>query len=371
MADCVKWVSRVTVPGMSSQSPERSGSQSPSQTPRRRRVHRWPVLLLCLPASVAIWGGWVGLGGLTGFGTIHPLPGIAESITLDMAVTLPIGMESYAAYALYVWLTPHMPTRARRFARWSALLALLVGAAGQIAYHLMTSLGIQAAPWWITTIVSCVPVTVVALGGSLIHLLMDKAPDEPVASSSSTSQRRPSWIVRAAGDIRQAADELRTPHKAVRQSGSQPDDEAVSQLTDSHGRAVSEAVTQSPDSSTQSVSGQSAVQVTPPTRQSGSQSGGPTGSQEVSHPVTQAVSRAVTQAVTQSPDLGSQSVGESVSQLTAKQEQMLTTLLTAYGDSPIPGRPAVMTRMGWTNAGLTGRLLPIARKRQSGSQAVS
>jgi hypothetical protein len=35
-------------------------------------VRVWPVMVLALPAFVAIWSGWVGLGGLTGFGVVHP-----------------------------------------------------------------------------------------------------------------------------------------------------------------------------------------------------------------------------------------------------------------------------------------------------------
>ena len=75
--------------------------------------------------------GWVGLGGLTGFGTIHPLPGIADGVTLNTAITLPIGVETYAAYALNVWLGGHQLTRrARSFVKWSALGRARVGGAG-------------------------------------------------------------------------------------------------------------------------------------------------------------------------------------------------------------------------------------------------
>jgi hypothetical protein len=33
-------------------------------------------LILALPAAVAVWSGWVGIGQMTGFGQVHPLPGI-------------------------------------------------------------------------------------------------------------------------------------------------------------------------------------------------------------------------------------------------------------------------------------------------------
>jgi len=130
----------------------------------------WPVALLSLPAMVAIWSGWVSLGGLAGFGPVHPLPGIADDVSINSAITLPIGMETYAAYALWVWLSGRAPRPARRFARWSALVALGVGAAGQTAYHLMVAAGMTAAPWWITTAVSCLPVAVLGMGAALAHL---------------------------------------------------------------------------------------------------------------------------------------------------------------------------------------------------------
>lgn len=131
----------------------------------------WPVVLLALPAFVAVWSGWVGLGELTGFGTVRPLPGIADGFTLNSAITLPIGMEVYASYALYVWLSGRGNDRARRFARASAIASLIVGAAGQIAYHLMSAAGMTAAPWWITMLVACCPVAVLGMGAALAHLV--------------------------------------------------------------------------------------------------------------------------------------------------------------------------------------------------------
>jgi hypothetical protein len=139
-------------------------------------VAAWPLLLLALPAFVAIWSGWVGLGSLTGFGVVHPLPGIWDEAQLNTAITLPIGLETYGTFALYVWLSGAVPPQARAFARWSAIGALSLGAAGQVAYHLMAAAGITTAPWWITTFVSCLPVAVLGAAAALVHLV--RAGDE-------------------------------------------------------------------------------------------------------------------------------------------------------------------------------------------------
>ncbi|MDN3240988.1 hypothetical protein [Glycomyces tritici] len=139
----------------------------------RKRLATWPVLLLMLPATVAIWSGWVGLGQLAGFGPVHPLPGIADGFVIDTSITLPIGMETYSAYALYVWLSGRAGAKAIAFARISALTALSIGAAGQIAYHLMSAANVPAAHPIITAAVACIPVAVLGLGAALAHLVKE------------------------------------------------------------------------------------------------------------------------------------------------------------------------------------------------------
>jgi hypothetical protein len=150
--------------------PQATAAVEPAATARPARTPWWIVGLVA-PAFVAIWSGWVGLGELTGFGPVNLLPGIGHGFTLNTAITLPVGMETYAAYALKVWLTPALPRPARLFAGWSSLGALLLGAAGQVAYHNMTAAGITHAPVWITTLVACLPVGVLGMGAALAHLL--------------------------------------------------------------------------------------------------------------------------------------------------------------------------------------------------------
>ncbi|MEU7820171.1 ABC transporter permease [Catellatospora sp. NPDC049133] len=138
---------------------------------RKPQIRTWPILVVGLGAFIAIWAGWVELGRLTGFGVVHPLPGIWDSFKIDTAITLPLGMDAYAAFALKVWFTPGISARARRFARWSTIVSLLVGMCGQVAYHLMEAQGITTAPWQITTAVSCLPVIVLGLASGLVHLV--------------------------------------------------------------------------------------------------------------------------------------------------------------------------------------------------------
>ena len=146
--------------------PDRAG-------PRSRMVPTWPLLVLALPAAVAVWSGWVGIGQMTGFGVVHPLPGIWDSLQIDTAVTLPVGIEAYAAMALHAWLTSShaVSARTRRFARWSATGALALGVVGQVAYHLLAEAHVSRAPWQVTTLVASLPVVVLGLGTALAHML--------------------------------------------------------------------------------------------------------------------------------------------------------------------------------------------------------
>jgi hypothetical protein len=144
---------------------------------RAGAVRAWPLLVLAVPAAVAVWSGWVGIGQMTGFGLVHPLPGIWGSLHLDTAVTLPVGVEAYAAYALRAWLSASsaVSARTRAFARWSAIGSLVLGMAGQVAYHLLVQDHVTHAPWGVTTAVSCIPVLVLGMGAALAHLLRSDA----------------------------------------------------------------------------------------------------------------------------------------------------------------------------------------------------
>ncbi|WP_280316384.1 hypothetical protein [Nocardia wallacei] len=178
--------------------PSRSNGSAHSDAPSgahansgsvRRPMRAWPVLLLALPAFVAIWSGWVGLGQLTGFGPVRPLPGILDQFTLNTAITLPIGMETYASYALYVWLSGRIRSdRTRSYAKVSAIGSLILGATGQVAYHLMRAAGVTAAPWPVTVLVACLPVAVLGMGAALAHMIIREHHDTNDAPTVRTEQ---------------------------------------------------------------------------------------------------------------------------------------------------------------------------------------
>jgi hypothetical protein len=165
---------------------------------RARSVRSWPLVLLAFPAAAEVWSGWVGIAQKTGFGLVSPLPGIWSSLHLDTTITLPIGVEAYAAYALRAWLATDrwISPRTRRFAKWSAICSFLLGMAGQVAYHLLVQAGESRAPWGITTVVSCLPVLVLAMGTALAHMLRGDAAagDTPdIRSAGPADGWSPGW----------------------------------------------------------------------------------------------------------------------------------------------------------------------------------
>jgi hypothetical protein len=148
-----------------------------------RSLPRWPLFFIAAPAAVAVWSGWVGLGGMCGFGIVHPLPGIVDGFQLNTAITLPVGVEAYGTYALAAWLTPGAPDRARTFARNSAIGALALGMLGQVVYHLLAAAHATRAPWPVVVLVSCLPVVTLGFGAALTHLLRTESADAEQAES--------------------------------------------------------------------------------------------------------------------------------------------------------------------------------------------
>jgi hypothetical protein len=160
------------------------GDRSAAVSFGSRSVRCWPLVVLAAPAAVEVCSGWVGIAQKTGFGLVSPLPGIWPSLHVDTSITLPVGVEAYAAYALRAWLggEPSVGGRTRRFAKWSVICSFALGMAGQVAYHLLAQAGAARAPWPVTTLVSCLPVLVLAMG-----------PRWPTCCVPTPARRRTRW----------------------------------------------------------------------------------------------------------------------------------------------------------------------------------
>jgi hypothetical protein len=177
--------------------------------PKMPRLDRRMMLLpVALPAAVAVWSGWVGLGEKTGFGVVEPFPGIVDW-KLNTAITLPIGVEAYAAIALaFATAGREVSVEARRFAWWSAWSALAIGCAGQATYHLLAADADRfTVMWFVTLAVSMLPVLVLGAAFYLFHLThgpaktvrdksRDKAPAGPAASSVPQEPSQPARVAR-------------------------------------------------------------------------------------------------------------------------------------------------------------------------------
>jgi hypothetical protein len=175
---------------------------------RAPRNHHWPLLLVAAPAAVAIWSGWVGLGGMAGFGIVHPLPGIIPDARINTAITLPVGVEAYGAYAMWVWLSGRGSERTLTFARRSAIGALALGFLGQVIFHLLAAAGWTVAPWPVVVAVAGMPVVTLSFAAALVHLTRADVRD---AEEAAAAAERAKAEAAALAEARAAARAERPP----------------------------------------------------------------------------------------------------------------------------------------------------------------
>jgi hypothetical protein len=98
--------------------------------------------------------------------------------------------------------------------------------AGQVAYHLMAQAGMARAPLAITTVVSCLPVLVLAMGTVLAHMLHADAE----AAEAPGSRTGPPAVLRSpsrspkdqAGPVRRGPEADRDPSASRDQAGPAP-----------------------------------------------------------------------------------------------------------------------------------------------------
>ncbi len=135
---------------------------------------------------------------MCGFGLVHPLPGIADGFQIDIAITLPVGVEAYGAYALGAWLSLPVGHPARTFARRSAIGSLVLGMLGQVAYHVLAAAHAHRAPWPVVVLVACLPVVTLGFGAALTHLL--RSATEHAAGPATTDELRAAELA-ASSDV--------------------------------------------------------------------------------------------------------------------------------------------------------------------------
>jgi hypothetical protein len=162
--------------------------------PSTRRRGYLPLWIMGTGCFVAIWGGWVDLGTLTGFGPVELFPGIWPAFKPNTAIVLPLTMEVYGSYALSWWVTPGITKAAKNFAMASAIGALVLGMLAQAGAHLLEA-QVKAhpgwqVPWSITMVVAWVPVVVFGLGAFLRVMTRDVT-DVPAAAPEVVHEPEP------------------------------------------------------------------------------------------------------------------------------------------------------------------------------------
>lgn len=96
-----------------------------------------------------------------------------------MASLLPLTVDAYAMTATRVWLSGSTASvRARRFAKWNAIGAILLSLAGNAAYHLIAA-HLLAVSWMIVLAVGAVPPVVLGLVSHLAVLRTQADAPEP------------------------------------------------------------------------------------------------------------------------------------------------------------------------------------------------
>ena len=169
---------------------------APAHARPARRDHLWVLAVIAGFALFDVWESWTQVGNKSGFA--H-----------GTGWTLTVIVEVFAAYCLYAWFgAPGV--RSRRFAMWSAIVALTLSLMGQGASVLAVN---AVPPIEVMVFVRDLPVLVMAMIAVLIHLRrLDRADAEE-------SVRAHQEAARAAAEEAAAADErteLRAELEAAR-----------------------------------------------------------------------------------------------------------------------------------------------------------
>jgi hypothetical protein len=144
---------------------------SPSPPPARPVRDWWVILgmtITALSAATSSFSGLQSLAEATGW----PEP---------LSFLLPFTIDAYAMTATRVWLSSTTRSaRARRFARWNAVLAIGLSLIGNALWHLIAA-EVLTVTWPIVVLVGAVPPAVLGL---LSHLAVLRGHGDPLPASS-------------------------------------------------------------------------------------------------------------------------------------------------------------------------------------------
>lgn len=137
----------------------------------------WLLAPISLGAFLATWGGWAKLATMTGYGKVEMLGGQAWS-QFNIGIVLPMTVEPFGALAMAVAFNVKVRVWARIIAGIMAVSSLVMAAICQAVVHNLTVQGKTAAPDFVVTVTSVLPVIVLGLGAGLAMLNSARIEDD-------------------------------------------------------------------------------------------------------------------------------------------------------------------------------------------------
>lgn len=147
---------------------ETQGSET--ETPKRGVLTGLAMLGVGLTAAITSWAGWTGLAELCGFrGTLS----LGDSLpTLHVSWLVAVSVDLYALVGFQMWLhgSRWVSDHTRNFARASTFAAIILGAAANVAYHVISAEKIRAE--YLTEGLPMPPMAVVVIVSSLAPIFL-------------------------------------------------------------------------------------------------------------------------------------------------------------------------------------------------------
>jgi hypothetical protein len=128
---------------------------------------------LWVSAGLAVSATAAAVSSFAGLWSLAVLSGWPETLS----PLLPLAIDAYAMTATRVWLAASTGSRrARRFARWNAIAAIVMSVAGNGVFHLIAA-NLLVVSWGIVLAVGSVPALVLGL---VAHLAVLRGQTDPV-----------------------------------------------------------------------------------------------------------------------------------------------------------------------------------------------